>query len=64
MRQPMGILILAQSGFSVGELAGENLSHTEGSIGTLSLSEINGSRNNNSYQASIGTVSGNDANLQ
>ena len=55
---------LTQSGFNVAEVAGDNLTHEQGNIGNVSLSDISGSRNNNSYQASIATVSANDANLR
>ena len=54
---------MTQSGFNVGQLSGENFSHAEGSIGSLHFSSIAGSRNSDSYQASVGTVSANDANL-
>ena len=55
---------LTQSGFNVGQLSGSNLSHEFGTLGNMSLTDIQGSRNNNAYQASLGTISGANADLK
>lgn len=54
---------MTQSGFNVGQLSGKDFSHADGSIGDMTLSSIAGNRIDNNYQASIGTVSANNANL-
>ena len=54
---------LTQSGFSVGNVSGSNIGHDAGSIGTLSINDIQGNRNNDSYDASVGSVTANDANV-
>jgi hypothetical protein len=55
---------LTQSGFNIERVSGQDMSHAEGSLGSLELTDVNGSRNNNSYQASLGTVSATNGDLK
>lgn len=52
-----------QSGFMIDNVSGTNLQHNVGSIDDLSLNEIRGSRNNNVYDASLGSVSAKNADI-
>ncbi len=52
---------LSQSGFSVGQVSGQNLSHEAGQIGNLSVNDIRGSRNQDTYNASVASMSANNA---